>query len=97
MNDRFYGLPVTSAQCIIGTEKYPDSARVLNYDDDYSQGYGKTKEAFRALTKDDILGLYKADHDFRFSIEGNDIGYSLYAFDILYQKNLEIAQRESRK
>ena len=24
-NDTFYRPPVTSAQCIIGTEKYPDS------------------------------------------------------------------------
>ena len=56
-NDTFYRPPVTSAQCIIGTEKYPDSGILLNYDDDdyYNQGYGQIKEAFRALTKDDIL------------------------------------------
>ena len=37
-NDTFYRMPVTSAQCIIGTEKYPDSATSKNYDDDdYSQ------------------------------------------------------------
>ena len=35
-------MPITSAQCVIGTEKYPDSAILLNYDDDdYSQGYGQ--------------------------------------------------------
>ena len=33
-NDTFYRLPVTSAQCIIGTEKYPDSAILVSYDDD---------------------------------------------------------------
>ena len=33
-NDTFYRPPVTSAQCIIGTEKYPDSAILLNYNDD---------------------------------------------------------------
>ena len=33
-NDTFYRLPVSSAQCIIGTEKYPDNAILLNYDDD---------------------------------------------------------------
>ena len=39
-NDTFCRLPVTSAQCIIGTEKYPDAGKLLNYDDDvYSQGY----------------------------------------------------------
>ena len=51
-NNTFYRPPVTSAQCIIGTEKYPDSAILLNYnDDDYGQGYGQIKEAFKALTK----------------------------------------------
>ena len=55
-NDTFYRPPVTSAQCIIGTEKYPDSAILLNYDDDdYSQGFGQIKGAFKALTKDEIL------------------------------------------
>ena len=33
-NDTFYQPPVTSAQCIIGTEKYPDSGILLNCDDD---------------------------------------------------------------
>ena len=59
-------LPVTSAQCIIGTDKYPDAAILMNYDgDDYCHGYGQNKEAFRALIKDDILQPYKSDHDFR--------------------------------
>ena len=39
-NNTFCRLPVTSAQCPIGTEKYLDSGMLLNYyDDDYSQGY----------------------------------------------------------
>ena len=55
-NDTLYRLPVTSAQCIIGTEKNPDSAILLIYnDDDYVQGYGLTKEAFKPLTKGVIL------------------------------------------
>ena len=65
-NDTFCRLPVVSAQCIIGTEKYPDAGILLNYDDDdYSQGYHQIKEAFRALTKDDILQLYISEADFR--------------------------------
>ena len=55
-NDTFYRPLVTSTQCIIGTEKYPDSGILLNYnDDDYSQCYGQNEEAFKVLTKDDIL------------------------------------------
>ena len=44
-NDTFCQLPVVSAQCIIGTEKYPDAGILLNYDDDdYSQGIIKSKK-----------------------------------------------------
>ena len=92
-NDTFYRPSVTSTQCIIGTEKYPDSSFLLNYDnDDYNQGYGQIKQAFRALTKDDILQPYIFDHDFRSSNIINDIGYNLYVFDIRYQKDFENSQ-----
>ena len=92
-NDTFYRPLVTSAQCIIGTEKYPDSGILLNYnDDDYSQGYGQIKEAFKALTKDNLLQPYISDDDFRSSNNGDNIGYNIYAFDIRYQKNFESSQ-----
>ena len=92
-NDTFYRPSVTSAQCLIGTEKYPDSGTSLNYDDDdYNQRYGQIKEAFRALTKDDILQPYISDHDFKSSNNNNDIGYNFYVFDIRYQKNFENSQ-----
>ena len=94
-NDTFYRPrpPVTSAQCIIGTEKYPDSGILLNYeDDDYSQGYGQIKEAFKALTKDDLLQPYISEHDFRSSNDGNNIGYNIYAFDKRYQKDFKSSQ-----
>ena len=92
-NDTFYRPPVTSAQCTIGTEKYPESAILLNYkDDDYSQGYGLIKQAFKNLTKDDILEPYISDNDFRSSNDGNNIGYNLYVFDIRYHKNFKSAQ-----
>ena len=43
-NDTFVRLPVMSAQCHIGTEKYTDNGTFLNYnDDDFSQGYGQIK------------------------------------------------------
>ena len=44
-NDTFCRLPVVSAQCIIGTENYPDAGILINYDDDdYSQGYHQIKK-----------------------------------------------------
>ena len=92
-NDSFYRPLVTSAQCIIGTEKYPDSSILLNYNDDnYSQGYGQVKEAFKALTKDNLLQSYISDDDFRSCNDGSNIGYNIYAFDIRYQKNFESSQ-----
>ena len=92
-NDTFYRPLVTSAQCIIGTEKYPDSSILLNYnDDDYSQGYGQIKEAFKALTKDNLLQQNISEHDYRSSNDGNNIGYNIYAFDIRYQENFESSQ-----
>ena len=92
-NDTFVRLPVISAQVVIGTERYPDSGVLLNYDDDdCSQAYGLIKEAFRALTKDDILKPYISEDDFRSFNERNSIGYNIYAFDIRYQKNFENAQ-----
>ena len=44
--DIFCRFHVTSAQCVIGTEKYPDADIRLIYDDDeYFKGYGQIKEA----------------------------------------------------
>ena len=92
-NDTFYRMPVTSAQCAIGTEKYPDSAILLNYDDDdFSQGYGQIKEAFKALTKDSILQRYISEDDFRSDNNGNNIGYNIHVCDIRYQKNDQSGQ-----
>ena len=86
-------MPVTSAQCIIGTEKYPDSAILLNYDDDdYSQGYGQIKEEFKALTKDNILQPYISEDGFRSDNNGNSIGYNIHVFDIRYQKDYQSGQ-----
>ena len=86
IHDIFCRLPVVSAQCVMGTEKHPDAGILLNYDDDdYSQGYHQIKEAFKALTKDDILQPYKSEEEFRSSnVRANDVGYNLHVFDIRY-------------
>ena len=66
-SDIFCILPVTSAQCNTGVEKYPDAGNILICDDDiYSQGYGQNK-TFRAFTKHDILQPYLSGNDFRSS------------------------------
>ena len=92
-NDTFYRPLVTSVQCIIGTEKYPDSGSLLNNnDDDYSQAYGQIKQTFKALTKDDLLQPYISNADFRSSNNGDNIGCNIYLFDIRYQKNFESSQ-----
>ena len=92
-NDTFYRMPVASAQCISGTEKCPDVGILLVFiDDDYSQGYGQIKEAFRALIKGIILTPYKTEVDFRSSNvgdDGNEVGNNIHAYDIRYQKNFE--------
>ena len=72
--DTFYRPPVTSAQCLTGTEKHPGSAILVKYhDDEYSPGYCQIEEVFRALTKDDIFKPFLSDHYFR-STNVNDAG-----------------------
>ena len=71
---------MTSAQCNIGTEKDPDSAISLDYDDD-SPGFGLLKESFRALTKADLLNPYIPDEDFRSSKKVRLLG-TIYTFSI---------------
>ena len=62
---------------------------MLNFDvDDNGQGYSQIKEAFRALTKDNVLQPYISDDDFRSSnVRVDDVGYNLYVFDIKLSKN----------
>ena len=93
-NDTFCGLPVVSAQYVIRTDRNPDAVMLLNYDDDdYSQGYGQIKEAFRALTRDDILQAYISDDNFRnLNVRADDVGKNLKAFHIGYQQDFTASQ-----
>ena len=53
----------------------------------------KSKEPFRASTKDDILQPYITDDDFRYSNAGVvELDYNLYVFDIRYQQNFTASQ-----
>ena len=87
-------MPVVSAQCVIGKENHPDAGILLKYnDDDYSKGYHQIKEAFKALTKVEILQPYISEEDFISSnAAASDVGYILYVFDIRYQKNYTASQ-----
>ena len=92
-NDNFCWLPVISAQGFIGTEKQPDSTILLNYkNDNYSQGYGKIKEVFRALTGRDTLKSNITEHDYRLSNKDFLPGHHLYVLDERYQKNVTFFQ-----
>ena len=66
----------------------------MNYDvEDYSHGYNQIKEAFRTLTKDDILQRFISDNDFRSSnVRADDAGYNLYVSDIRYQQHFTASQ-----
>ena len=92
--DGFCRIPVVSVQAAISTEIYPNAAIMLNYnDDDYSHGYAQTKEAFRALTKDDMLQPFISDDIFRSSIvSAVDFSSNLYVFDIRYQQIFTASQ-----
>ena len=84
-NDTFYRLPIVSAQCIIGNEKYPDTGISPNFnEDDYSQGYHQIKGAFRALTHDNTHQPYKIENDCRSSNAGDKKGYTIHVFDKSY-------------
>ena len=50
------------------------------------------KEAFKALTKDNILQPYVSEDDFRSDNNGNNIGYNIHVFDIRYQKKYQSSQ-----
>ena len=68
---------------------------MLDYDDvdDDSQCYFQIKEAFKALTKANILQPYITGDDFRSSnVRADDVAFNLYFFDIRYQKNFTDSQ-----
>ena len=93
-NDPFCRLPVTSAQAIFGTENYPDAVILLNNDEDvYSQGCHQIKEAFRVLTRDDLLRPYIVYDKFRSpNVTTDVVGYILSVFDIRYQQHFIASQ-----
>ena len=57
--DIFRKPTVVNAQCVIGSEKYPDAVINWNYAfDRYSTAYGKIASCFRHVAKDYMLQPY---------------------------------------
>ena len=94
-NDTFYRPSVVNAQCIIGSEKFPDAGRICDYAiAKYLQAYGEIVSCFRHLAKNNILQPYFTQKDFVNSKnypDGNP-GYSLYVFDLRHHQDYSSAQ-----
>ena len=81
INDVSVRLPVSGAQCFIGTENYSDSSVNLIYaEDKLSQGYEETVSCIRHLVEDNNECRDKTEKDIRFEID-----WKLYVFDVRYQ------------
>ena len=94
-NDIFCKPNVVNAQCIIGSEKFPDAGIICNYAiDEYSQAYGEFFSCLRHLAKDNILKPYITQKDFITSNKYPDdkLGYNLYVFDIRHHQDYSSAQ-----
>ena len=94
-NDTFYRPSVVNAQCIIGSEKFPDAGINCNYAiDKFSQAYGEIVSCFRHLAKDNILQPYITQKDFITSNNYPDYnpGYILYVFDIRHHQDYSSPQ-----
>ena len=86
-NDSLFRPLVAKTQRLKGKKNHLGAGILLNYnDDDFSQVYLQTKEAFKALTREDILQSYLSHHDFRSNFDGNDVDFYFYVFDKRYQK-----------
>ena len=64
-NDTFSRPSVVNAQCIIGSEKFPNAGISCNYAiDKYSPAFGEIASCFRHLAKDNNLQPYITQKDF---------------------------------
>ena len=89
-------LSVVIAQCIIGSQKFPDAGINCNYAfDKYSQAYGEINSCFRHLSEDNTLQPYIKQKDFITSNNYPDCkpGYNIYVFDIHHHQDYSSAQQ----
>ena len=87
-NSDFFRPHVLSAQCIIGTEKYPETGINTDYaKNKKSQAYGELLSFFKHLSKANILQPYISKDDFwRYD------NFKFYVFDIPHQKHFSRPQ-----
>ena len=94
-NDTLYRPSVVNAQCILGSEKFPDAGRICIYAfDKFSLVYDESVSCFRHLSKDNFLQAYITQKDFIISNnypDGNP-GYILYVSDIRHRQGYNSAQ-----
>ena len=86
---------MANAQCIIGSEKFPDAGLNCNYAiETYSQAYGEFVPCFRHLTKDNILPPYITQKNIVTSNDYTDDnpGHNLYVFDIRHHQDYSSPQ-----
>ena len=87
-NDTFFRPPVNNAQCIIGTEKNPETGLNCDYENEmHCQAQGENVSCFGQLTKDNIFHPYWTQPDFRRENDRNQMGYKLYVFDVRYNQD----------
>ena len=94
-NDKFYRPSVLNAQCILGSERYPDAGTNCNHAiDKYSQALGENVSCFRHLAEYNILQPYITQKDFITSNnypDGNS-GNKIYDFYNRYHQDYSSAQ-----
>ena len=82
---------MSSAHCIIGTQKNADAGIILSYaDDEYSQGYTQIGQVFTCLTKGDIRQPYRSDHDLIYPL-------TLVSEGLRLVKNFEFSKYDIKK
>ena len=94
-NGTFYRPSVVKAQCVFGSEKFPDAGINYNYAfDKYSEAYGEIVSWFRHLAEDKISRPHNTQKDFITSNiypDGNR-GYNIYVFDFRQHQDYNSAQ-----
>ena len=88
-NSVFDRLPISSAVCKIGSEKYPDDGIESDYDrDKYDQAYSEIENFYHLHSECNLLNPFIDLHKFR-------TNYNFYVFDLSKQKD-QIASQPIR-